>query len=332
VTRLIKGLIGLTLIWSLLFSTANASFFGFGKKETKIPDWYGTQAHTDTHLLGNAEGSSLDHATRNALAEIAATLGVSMKVDTESTTTIRNGEGSFQQEENIRANVDAIKFSRYQLEKSAHDKKSRKYWVLVSVDKQAMSKDLKASISQLEKQLEADFNNYKKQPALSQVMMSAKLSNQLSELESYATTNRKLNGNYDPESILSDIRAKRSLLAQSRDKLQVKVEHDSSTKQLAKKVESMLNDQKIKVVSGSRKGNTKLVIQGDINYYKSPYDHTAKLAVNIKALDNKGRVLATSDHTVSGASPLNKQSALNQATNKMAKKFQQDGLLTALGL
>lgn len=328
-----QGLIKITGIVLLLLATACALLDVIPGQQTPAPAWYtNPPADTEDFLYGTGKQTTVDAATKDALVAIASKLGV----DVGSTESIQlssaGGAGTLASRQDISMSVGNTKLSNFRVQETIEDKSNQEHWVLVVLDKKAMSKDLQTSINQLKTEVDHDFNRFKSMSNLNQVIASGDLNRKLDTLAKNATTYNQLDRSYDPANIQNYVNGKKNLLVKSRDRLQVRVQHDSNTRELAKKIRGLLNEKNIKVVDSAGIGTTSFVLNGNVKYFEILSDHQARLDVSIKAVDDSGKVLATSEFTESGASPRSKESALLQANQKMAKLFEEQGLLAPLGI
>lgn len=301
------------------------------RNNTQVPQWVlSPPPDTVSALYGVGDRNSLDQAKKAALAEIAGKLGTAIKADTTITASIRNNQAQQSFVENIKSNVANTEFSDFEVVNT--EQGSGRYWVLVKVDRSAMSKNLRFKINQVSRELNLDFSDFNKQTSLKKVRSGAALQERLDQLKTYAMTLRAIDPTYNVVSVFDDARSKERQIRQAKDSLQVKIEYDDETWLLAKKLESLLTDSKIKVTSeGSRKGKTVINISSNVQYFNILKDYYAKMIVDIQAIDENGKVLATSNHTISGVSRTSQQMALEQANIKLANRLSEQGLLESIG-
>jgi len=319
------------LTFSIIILTGYNSNPSMAASNTQVPQWVlSPPPDTASALYGVGERSSLDQAKKAALAEIAGKLGTAIKADTTITASIRNNQAQESFVENIKSNVASTEFSDFEVVNI--EQGSGRYWVLVKVDRSAMSKNLRFKIGQTSRELNLDFSDFNKQTSLKKARSGTALQEKLDQLKTYAMTLRAIDPAYNVVPVFDDARSKEQQIRQAKDSLQVKIEYDDETWLLAKKLESLLTDSKIKVTSkGSRKGKTVINISSNVKYFNILKDYHAKMIVDIQAIDEAGKVLATSNHTISGVSRTSQEMALEQANIKLANRLSEQGLLESIG-
>jgi|GEM_PF-3380580 len=295
-----------------------------------VQEWYlAPPADTADALYGTGERSNLEQAKKAALAEIAGKLGTAIQAETTLRNSLSDGKTEESFQETISASVADTEFSGYEVVETAHTGSS--YRVLVKVDKQQMAENVRFRLGQQQEQLDQKFSAFEAYSLLRRVQVSEELSDQLDKAQTLALTLRALDPSYDPSPVAGMVRDRKQWMTESRDSLEVAVIHDKNTGPLATRIESMLNDHDIKVVNGSGKGKTRITLTSRTQLFEVLGDYQAKMQVDVKTVDEKGKVLATSDHTIAGYSRTSHAAAVEQANNKLAEEFAASGLLKTVG-
>lgn len=323
-----KGKIRILFVWSAWFIVyACPTHAG-----SHIPQWVLTPPADNTQALyGVGERRTLDQATTAALVEIAGKLGTAIKADTSIRAATVNDQIQESFEENIKANVANTEFSDYEVVKTEQNENS--YWVLVKVDKGKMANNLKSKLDQSTSELKHEFQTFQKVTSLQKAESRPELQSKLDTMKANAMTLRAIDNTFDVKPVFSDIHNKENILREARDAILVRIKYDKNTEIFAGKLETMLTEQKVKIAKGAASvGETLISITGGVDYRTLMKVHYAKMNVDIRAIDDTGKILATSIHQITGASPTNDESALEQANYLLAKKLKEEGLLHSVGL
>ncbi|GAA3947599.1 hypothetical protein GCM10022278_03510 [Allohahella marinimesophila] len=298
----------------------------------EVPQWaLAPPSDSVSAMYGVGERSTLDQAKKAALAEIAGKLGTFIQAQTETSLSMRAGQTSESLQEDIQATVASTEFSDFDVVETAVQ--GGRYWVLVKVDRKTMADRLNAKSAQIEAELSADFADFSKRSSLAKVRRLPDLQKKLDRAQQYQLTLKALNPGLDVTTLQSSSRQRQQMLDNAQQALRVRLEHDQNTAVFANQLKGLLSASKLILEQGSnRQGKSVIAIRSDVTYQEVFGDQMVKMLVDIQAIDDKGAVIATSNHVVSGASRTSRQAALEQANHKLAQTFSEQGLLQALGL
>lgn len=299
---------------------------------SNIPSWFmAPPADSPQYLYGLGEGQSRDHAVKLALADIGGKLGTSLKSDLRISKTLRDDKEGLSMQEDIDASVKKMEYSNFEVESAAEQ--AGKMYVLVRLDRGAMAAKLKSEIEQSRQHLRDDYEQYKQYSSLKKSQVTSELKKKMDKLRLDAVVTKGLVPAYDPLPVLDEVRQMEQVFGKNRDALEVLVERDTNTEVFAQKLEELLTQQGLKVVStGSRSGKTVIHVKGtkeDKQFDETEY--WTKLLVNIQVFDERGKILKTYALNEQGASMSGFSTALAQANVKLYNQFVAKNLMSDLG-
>ena len=301
-------------------------------QSAKAPEWYlNPPPDTPEALYGLGERRTLELAKSAALSDVAGKLGTQIKSQLTLTQSRMGDRTRDAMSEEINAAVANTEITHFELVNSAQG--GLGYRVLVKVDKAKMADELQVRIAELQAEINHKFNAVAKYSDLAKLKAGSTIEPQLAELKAKASTLRAISPGMDNGPLLKALAGYEAKIESARSRLVVMVKHDSSSKIFAQKLEALLSEKRIKVVSsGGSRGKTVIDLASEVEYFDTLGDMHARLRMVIRSIDDRGKVIATRNEQQSGYSRSSKQAALEQANYKLAEQYTSQGVFTALGI
>ncbi|MEA3373226.1 MAG: LPP20 family lipoprotein [Campylobacterota bacterium] len=302
-----------------------------------LPEWYLTPPlNSDAYLYGVGDGKNLDEAKKHALESMVAQLGISIASRFESATEVSKGYREYLKKSTtseLKSEIAKIRISNYEVIKS--DKRSYNHFIaLVRSDKQSF-------MNGLLKELELTYGKITSQERL---MASSDL---LSRYRFYADASNRLNETFSTLLILSTVdktfddspylkqsakisKAFETLKAQ----LAFSVEGDSDTRKFAEVISVALTDNKMRVVRPSQSDQNSLAVSlaSSIETARSRGFDIARIALVIEVRNHQGKIIGGNKLNLTGQATQGMDVAINNASKKLQKLIEKEGLSNVLGI
>ncbi len=322
-----KIILALTAAFFLLSCSAAAP-----KKGADTPSWYITPKQNNAeNLYGVAEGSTLEEATRYALADAAARLMVS--ISSESNLLREENQTSFNEEmrQNVRQNVEKIIFINFKVSNSK--KIGESFFVEVEIERAPFLNDQRERVNSLERQINdldqnsLDKNSIQRRNSLIKILDLSK------ELELKSRILAGAGDNINLKEKLTRIDNFRSQLEKISNKLEFYFEINSPS-EIAKIIRNGLNKEKIKIaptLNPSDLGQIVIRIKSESRSNKIYEAFITKLEVDFENLV-EGKVVASNSIEVTGSSTISERESYLAALKSLEEKISQDGILKIIGI
>jgi len=301
-------------------------------KETGIPSWFSKPRKNNIDVLyGIGEGSSLEEATKNALADTAGKLVVS--ISSESQLIKEENQNSFNEElrQKVRQSIEKISFSGYEVSKS--EEIDKRFYVEVSVERDPFINEQKERIEFLKRKIkDLDKNSSLANPIQRRTSL-IKILDLCKELELKGRILAGAQEEVDMKNILSSIANYQNEFEKSSSSIEFFFDN-STPKDLIQIIRTALNKDGLKIAKNFDKNDANLiVIKGNYastsNFVYGAY--ITKLNVDFENF-SQGKVVASNGVEVSGSSTISESEATKSAIKSMEEKIQKDGILKILGI
>ncbi|MBM3589806.1 MAG: hypothetical protein FJX30_00305 [Alphaproteobacteria bacterium] len=301
-------------------------------KESGIPSWFSKPRKNNIDVLyGIGEGASLEEATKNALADIAGKLVVS--ISSESQLTKEENQNSFNEElrQKVRQSIEKISFSGYEVSKS--EEIDKRFYVEVSVERDPFINEQKERIEFLKRKInDLDKNSSLANPIQRRTSL-IKILDLCKELELKGRILAGAQEEVDMKNILSSIANYQNEFEKSSSSIEFFFDN-STPKDLIQIIRTALNKDGLKIAKNFDKNDANLiVIRGNYastsNFVYGAY--ITKLNVDFENF-SQGKVVASNGVEVSGSSTISESEATKSAIKSMEEKIQKDGILKILGI
>lgn len=296
------------------------------------PQWAQSRpANTDQTLYGVGQGGTRQLAIESALVEIASTIRIDIKSNTNQTKTYANGKEQNVFNEKTSSEVARTQFSHYDVVQS--EQVDKVTWVLVSVNRTRMSKDLLTKIDHLKTEVALRLKRFGQLSALEKSQTAPAIQELLAKLAGLIATESALDKNFDPKPQMTFVIEQENKLSNIKKNMVVKIEADTKLGSFANLLATYLTERDVKVVQdGSRNGKAVIAIHAAVNNKLIQNTYITKVEVKIDAINEQGTVLKSYMKTLNGASPSNFESALSQANQNLYNLFVKDNVIDSFGL
>jgi hypothetical protein len=302
------------------------------KKGADTPSWYTNPKQNNAeNLYGVAEGSTLEEATRYALADAAARLMVS--ISSESNLLREENQNSVNEEmrQNVRQNVEKINFMNFKVSNSK--KIGESFFVEVEIERAPFLSDQRDQVASLERQIKDLDQNSLGKNSIQRRNSLIKILDLGKELELKSRILAGAGDNINLNEKLSRLDNFRSQLTKISDKLEFYFEINSPS-EIAKIIRSALNKEKLKIAPNrnpSDSGQIVIRIKSDSRSKKIYEAFMTKLEVDFENLA-EGKVVASNSVEVSGSSTISERESYLAALKSLEEKISQDGILKIIGI
>ena len=304
--------------------------FSAAAKE-EMPSWaINPPPNSTSELFGVGSGATREQAINRALTTIAGNLSTAVVSEIRQTTELSNGLENNNFIEDMRAEVNKTQFNNYHVVSSTQLKSE--IWVLVKVDRQQMANNLQNKIQQLNSELDFRFNDFAKATALEQSQLSPNLQESLNQLKTSAATLAAVQPSFNQSQIMAYALKRETQLRHIKNNMVVIIESDQNMDLFARKIETLLTQRDVKVISsGDRAGKSVIIIKSNVKNMNIQDVYVARVELKVDALDESGKTLKSYMKTLNGASPTSYDAALSQANSKLFDEFTNDNVIGTFG-
>ena len=126
--------------------------FDLAFSANKIPSWYmSPQKNNSEKLFGVAEGFTQEEATKNALADLAGRLVVTISSESQLIKESNNTSSNEELRQKVKQSIEKISFSGYEL--SRNDEFDKKFYAEVSLDREKFINEQKERVEFVQKKI-----------------------------------------------------------------------------------------------------------------------------------------------------------------------------------
>jgi len=305
---------------------------GSALSANKIPSWYlSPRQNNSDKLFGVAEGFTQEEATKNALADLAGRLVVTISAESQLIKESNNNSSNEELRQKVKQSIEKISFSGFELTKNEEFEK--KFYAEVAVDREKFINEQKERVEFIQKKItDLDKSSSSTNPIQRRVSL-LKIMDLCKELELKARILIGAKDNVDLKKILNLIANYQNELEKSTSSVEF-VFDSSSPKDLVQIIRSALNKENLKIAKSPNKSSqNQITIEASYNVVKNFIygAHMAKLNINIEN-SIQDKVLASNNIEVSGSSSISHEEALKSALVNLEQKIQEQGILKILGI
>ena len=324
-----KIILAICLIATYACSSSNANN---KNQDSNAPSFYiKSRQNNAESLYGVAEGYSLEEATKNALADLASRLIVSISSETTLTRQEDNNNAHEEIRQKVKQSVEKISFSNFKTSKS--EKIENRFYVEVEIERQPFINEQKERVGFIEKKInDLDKNSQGKNPIQRRNSL-IKINELAKELELKSMIIRGSGEEFNLKDKLALIAKFQNELEKSSDEIEFFFEL-GSPKEIVQIIRSALNKEKLKIASKLNKNDDNQVIIKIENFSKTNHiyeAHMTKTKIDFENL-SQGKILASNSIEVTGSSTISEKESYNASLKSLEEKIEKDGVLKVLGI
>ena len=297
-----------------------------------LPSWFTKPRKNNIDVLyGIGEGSTLEEATKNALADTAGKLVVS--ISSESQVIKEENQVSYNEElrQKVSQSIEKISFTGYEVSKS--EEISNRFYVEVSIERDPFVNEQKERVEFIKNKIsDLDKNSLQSNPIQRRTSL-IKILDLCKELELKARILSGVQEEVDLKSILSLVSKYQNEFEKSSSSIEFFFD-PSTPSDMLKIIKAGLNKDGLKVAKKiDNKDPNQIVIeakyQATTNFIYGA--HITKLAITFEN-SSQGKTVATNNIEVSGSSSLGESESVKAAMTKLEEKILKDGILKTIGI
>lgn len=306
-------------------------------EEMAMPAWYtNPPANNPIYLYGLGDGMTNDQAVKNALDNLASRLSVTVQSTYEVNTKIQKGYSeSFSQssERNLKSEVSKIRISNYEIDKSQKLAPGH-YAVLIRSDKEkfydSLVKEMDIKIKALEDRRAGnqDANIIKKTYFYQDAV------NETAEFMPTLLVLNTLSETFDDSKYLKTIGTLNNEFEAIKKAINFVISGDAESKNMGETIRVALTDSGFKVVgAGAKNADTVFVKLSTRSEQSEAMGFiVAKMTTNIEVTTADGKVVGGNKLNINGQSPQSYELAKENASKKLSKMIEKEGMNKILGL
>ncbi|GMR17405.1 MAG: hypothetical protein BMS9Abin32_500 [Gammaproteobacteria bacterium] len=298
----------------------------------ELPQWVQAPPQDSAvAIYGVGEGKNRDLAKSAALAAIAG----SMMTKVEGSTSVNQRQDQYgfseQVEISVKTKVKDIALSHYKVVDAK--KASRRWWVLVELDRSAMFTDALTGLDEADLALTNAMVLYSGLSRLEQYLGHAELRVQLDAARAALELARSVGRDFRGEEYAQRYQNFLDQVARSKRELAIRVNSDELANQFSQKLVNLLTRESIRAYLGrSELGNATIKISGERKQFDIGQSKMVKMTILLTTSDERGRQLVSIERSGVGESLVSYESALTLASNKLARECEAQGIRNCLGL
>jgi hypothetical protein len=297
-----------------------------------MPEWVSAPpADSAEFLYGIGEGDDRESAKSAALAAIAGTLMTNVRSSFAISQTVSDGR----LEEQVKAQVDTqvgnTELSNFQVVEAK--KISKRWWVLVQLPRAELIDATRTRLHETDQSLTNAMNRLQQQSVLEQYLNQAPVVAQLEKSRATLALLRAADTEFDGSAYTDRYLGYEDSLASIIRKLEIRVTGDAAAEGFARKLVNLLADERIKASIGTAsRDQASIEIRSEIEDFEFGADKESRVQLRLITLSDKGDVVASVERTEVGASLTSNEIAQKQATGKLAREAERQGVFNFLGL
>ncbi len=296
------------------------------------PKWFASPKQNDSqNLYGTASASTLEEATKYALADLASRLIVS--ISGQSQLTREENQQSFNEEmkQKVQQSIEQISFSNYQVTKSTEE--NQKFFVEVSVEKDPFVAEQQDRVHFLQKKI-TDLDNLL--PSANFLQKHITLNKIIPLVQELELKTRIINGagvQANLASVLDMLAKYQNELNQSTLSAEFYFEKSSDTK-LVNVIKPFLNKDGFTI--GNTENNispkqVKLIAKYNSSYNFLYNTHIVKVKISFENMV-QNKTIASNSFEITGNSAISQEEAINAALQSFKQQIEKNGILNTLGI
>lgn len=307
-----------------------------GSKEPQVisyPSWYlNPPQNNGSSLYGVGDGRTIHEAKTSALNAIAASLSTTVSSEfkkSESTKSFNGNENAYHSALNtIKAQVKEIEFNDYQV--IQNQVTAEKALVLVEVSRARLFQNQKEKLDRFSSELATEQKNISRQAPLKKAFLYSEQTNKTQKLQSMALISKTINANFDTKPYLKQAADIKQVQRDTINSTKVFISADTQARLFIDTLKEGLNKAGIKTVP--RRSETNIHIKNDFQLDEIYGFKIAKARLSFSTKDAKHKTIATRSINLNGKSRYDYDKAKANAAQALAKKIDEEGIYTLLGI
>ena len=317
-----------TIILALLTSSCSQTV----SNNDVIPSWYISQKNNNAeYLYGTAQGHTLEEATRNALADAAARLMVS--ISSNSTSLLEENQLGINEElrQKVTQNVEKISFNNFQTSRS--DKMGSNFFIEVKIKRVPFINDQKERLIFVEKKIDnleknsIGTNSIQRRNSLIKIIDLSKEVELKSRILAGAGENINLNQKLDKISYFED------QLERVSNKTEFYFD-TKSPKELTNIIRNGLTKKQLKIALRRNSSNPNQIlvkVRASSRTNEIYESFMTKVTIDFENY-SAGKILASSSIEVTGSSTIGFAESKLSALTSFEERVEKDGILKIIGI
>lgn len=292
------------------------------------PSWYlSPEPNNSQEIYGIGEGFTLEEATKDALADAASRLSVSISATSTLLLQENNFDASEETRRKIEQNIEKIDFPGFEVSQSAS--LADKIYVQVSIDRQNFIKNQQRKIDFEQRRIENLTSDLNQQNLIRQRVKWQKILESAKQLEVISRI-------IDDEPVITSALRIINRAENSLDKISDKIEFyisSTNSKRIKNIIKNAINQEKMQVAT--KKSDDKNQIQLAIySSHKSSVIYESYITKIRIQFDNYtgGKITSSNIIEVSGSSTVDQKESYDAALKSLEDKVKEDGVLEIIGV
>ena len=320
------------LLFTIILAFLTSSCSQTVSKNDVIPSWYINQKNNNAqYLYGTAQGHTLEEATKNALADAASRLMVS--ISSNSTSLLEENQLGINEElrQKVTQNVEKISFNNFQTSRS--DKMGSSFFIEVKIKRAPFINDQKERLIFVEKKISnleknsIGTNAIQRRNSLIKIIDLSKEVELKSRILAGAGENINLNNKLDKISYFED----------QLEKVSNNTEFyfdTKSPKELTNIIRNGLNKEQLKIALRRNSSNPNQIlvkVRASSRTNEIYESFMTKVRIDFENY-SAGKILASSSIEVTGSSTIGSAESKLSALTSFEERVEKDGILKIIGI
>ena len=318
----------------VFFSACGASASSQTIETSTTKSWISNPpSDTSKYFYGLGYGETLRDAKSDALATISAKISVDVASNFSSSLTATRQSGHedvlSETKNEVVSKSKQIQYDDVRVKESYND--SKKWVVLVEVNRDTLSKTYERKLNQVDNKLKAEWEIYQNAAFFEKLKLSVNIRKYLKETDSFFPLLHALNSNYDDSKYTSRYMKYTKEMRKAESDMIFKIKSDKNSEPLASLIRSQLSLQNASFSDQNYNVLISVTTKAKMRKYKSTNDEFAKLTfalrkTTIKATDRKGNVVSNVVYKTKSGSSEGFEDAIAR-TAKYEKKIKEKGII-----
>lgn len=303
------------------------------QEEKPLPEWYlNPPSNTATSLSGVGSGSSQEEATKVALNDLLARLGVSIESNFDSKTKVSNFGYSSSTTNTIRSEVAKIRISNYETV-ATEQIRFNQYVVRVQSDREQFANSLVSELDQKLNAIQQRITNAKNDHALKRYQVAKEAAAEANALMPSLLILNGMEVGFNPAAYFKTLQGLSSQSEQARQSLLFIVKGDAQSQQMLEPIKNALTMQGFLVANqGRHTGVLLITLKTNSHYSTTSGIQIANVETSIHVTDHQNKVVGSNHVALSGHATRGTALAVANAVQKMGKLIEDQGIASVLGL
>ena len=313
-------------------NASNGFEISFGSKAKEIPQWVANPIEDDAeYIYGVGEGDALATAVQSALSNISGKLVTVISSNISSETTLSQGKVSANFSEDVRSKTLDTKLTNYETVQSASQ--DDRYYAMVKMSRRAFVKDTMARLKMIDDRLNNRVAQASKVSKLQYYLALNEIKPDIVDATALVLLLQAASPSFDSNKYLSVYQKHQSMMNELPYQMSFRIVAKPEFSEVAEIITNLLSGEKLSTTySTTGKPDAIITISGSIQRSIIYSEYSTQLRIKIQVADDTGRNINSEDHVVGGSSLTNYDASMITATNMLAKKLEDEGAMSILGL